>query len=350
MRKRFFLISVLTVAVLLATVLSSCAGTSGKPEVVDVEQEWASGKSLVRQFEDAGASIQVDNNFISLKRDVHLPAGTTLVLSSGESWNLNLNGHTIFKEKGDTSSAILIERGSLAVVTGRPEKYQGGIYSADGPCVRVRKGATLDVQAGTISGGDYAIEVMEGGTLKVRDGRIQASVLPVRAQFGWIGSFTGGLFSKYDSSYDQAILGDYFASVRFLESDHDFDSKWPDGFRIVQNHRYQGMAQLKISSTGGNAAYYRLYREQDVDDVLRYEDPMAEYEWFMYPGQVLTREFIAGRYILKVAEGYEFTEEDAFGDSGIYWCLEPFDFEDGKVYVIDRRNGTADTKEGFLNP
>ena len=350
MRKCISLISVMIIAVLLAAVLVSCAGTSGKPEVVDVEQAWAAGKSLAKQFEDAGASIQVDKNMISLKRDVHLPSGTTLVLNTGESWNLNLNGHTIFREKGDSEPAIVVERGSLAVVTGRPEKYQGGIYSADGPCVRVRKGATLDVQAGTISGGDYAIEVMEGGTLKVRDGRIQASILPVRAQFGWIGSFTGGLFSKYDSSYDQAILGDNFASTRILQSDHDFAAKWPDSFRIVQGSGYRGMAQLKISSTGGSAAYYKLYREQDVDDVLRYEDPMAEYEWFMYPGQVLTREFIAGRYILKVAEGYEFSEEDAFGASGIYWSLEPFDFEDGKVYVIDRRNGTVDTKEGFLHP
>ena len=61
-------------------------------------------------------------------------------------------------------------------------------------------------------------------------------------------------------------------------------------------------------------------------------------------------EFIAGRYILKVAEGYEWTDENAFGDSGIYWTLDPFDFEEGRVYSIDRHNGTADTKEGFLNP
>ena len=349
MSKRFFMIYVMTCAVVLAAVLASCA-TSGKPEVVDVEKAWAEGKSLVKQFEDAGASIQVDKNFISLKKDLHLPAGITLVLNTGETWNINLNGHTIFKEKGDASPAIVVEHGTLTIVTGRPEKYQGGVYSSDGSCIRVRKGAVLDVQAGTISGGDYAIEVMEGGTLKVHDGRIQASVLPVRAQFGWAGNFMGGLFSRYDETYDQAILGDNFASVRIPESDHDFAARWPEGFRVVQGHRYQGLAQLKISSAGGYSAYFKLYREQDVDDVLRYEDPVAEYEWFMYPGQVMTREFVAGRYILKVAEGYEFTEEGAFGDKGIYWCLEPFDFEDGKVYVIDRKNGTADTKEGFLNP
>ena len=117
MSKRYFQISVMIVAVLLTAVLASCA--SGKPEVVDVEKEWAAGKSLVKQFEDAGASIQVDNNYISLKRDVHLPSGTTLVLKTGESWNLNLNGHTIFKEKGDSDPAIMVERGTLTIVTGR---------------------------------------------------------------------------------------------------------------------------------------------------------------------------------------------------------------------------------------
>ena len=349
MSKRYFQISVMIVAVLLTSVLASCA-TSDKSKVVDVEKEWAAGKSLVKQFEDAGASVQVDNNFISLKRDVHLPAGTTLVLNNGESWNLNLNGHTIFKEKGDTSPAIMVERGTLTIVTGRPEKYQGGVYSSDGPCIRVKKGAVLDVQAGTISGGDYAIEVQEGGTLKVHDGHIQASVLPVRAQFGWIGNFSGGLFSKYDSSYDQAILGASFASTRILQTDHDFAAKWPDAFRIVQGHPYQGIAQIKLSSAGGYAAYFKLYREEDVDSVHRYEDPIPAYEWRMYPGQVLTMEFVAGRYILKVAEGYVWSDETGFGESGIYWSLEPFDFEDGKVYVIDRRNGTMDSKEGFLNP
>ena len=348
MSKRYFQISVMIVAVLLTAVLASCA--SGKPEVVDVEKEWAAGKSLVKQFEDAGASIQVDNNYISLKRDVHLPSGTTLVMKTGESWNLNLNGHTIFKEKGDSDPAIMVECGTLTIVTGRPEKYQGGVYSSDGPCIRVKKGAVLDVQAGTISGGDYAIEVQEGGTLKVHDGRIQANILPVRAQFGWIGNFSGGLFSKYDRSYDQAILGTCFASTRILQTDHDFAAKWPDAFRIVQGQPYQGVAQIKLSSAGGYSAYFKLYREEDVDDVQRYEDPIPAYEWLMYPGQVMTREFIAGRYILKVAEGYEWSDETGFGESGIYWSLEPFYFEDGKVYVIDRRNGTMDTREGFLHP
>ena len=337
-------------AILIAVLLASCASTEKKPDVVQTAVKGTEDSLFVKQFLDAGASIQVNEGFISLKKDLHLPAGKKLVLNTGEIWNLNLNGHTIFRDKGDTEPAIVIERGSMAIVTGRPEKYQGGIYSADGLCIRVQRGATLDVQAGTISGGEYAIEVMEGGTLKVRDGRIQATKLPMLVHFGWVGNFTGGLFSRYDDSYDQAILGENFASVRFLESDRDFGKKWPEGFRVVQGHRYGGMAQLKINSAGGYSACFMLYKEQDVDDVLRYEDPMPDYEWFMYPGQVMTKEFVAGRYILKVAEGYEWTDGNAFGDSGIYWSLEPFDFEDGRIYVIDRKNGTADTKEGFLNP
>ena len=337
--------------ILIAVLLASCASIGKTNESAEKAVQGTGDSPFVKQFLDAGASIEVDENgFIHLKKDLHLPSGTTLVLETGETWKLNLNGHTIFKDKGDGKPAVSIRKGTLYVVTGRPEKYQGGIYSTDGLCIKVEKGGAMNIQAGTISGGDYAIEVAEGGKLTVIDGRIQAKVLPLLVHFGWAGNFTGGLFSKYDESYAQAILGDNFASVRFLESDRDFGRKWPEGFRVVKNHSYSGMAQIKLSSAGGYTACFRLYREQDLDDVLRYEDPMPEYEWFMYPGQVLTQEFTAGRYILKVAEGYDWSDENAFGDKGIYWEVEPFDFEDGKIYVIDRHNGTADTKEGFLNP
>ena len=341
---------VLVLVVLIAVLLASCASSKGNSESVTKAVKGTEDSPFVKQFLDAGASIQVNEGFISLKKDLHLPTNTTLVLNTGEIWNLNLNGHTIFRDKGDDKPAIVLEKGSLAVVTGRSEKYQGGIHSSDGVCILVKKGATLDIQAGTIDGGSYAIEVMEGGILKVRDGRIQAGKLPLHVQFGWVGNFTGGLFSAYDDSYAQAILGENFASVRFLEQDRDFSRKWPNGFRVVQGQKYAGITYLKINSTGGYSAYFRLYREQDVDDVHRTDDPVPAYEWFMYPGQVQTQEMLAGRYILKVAEGYEWSDENAFGDNGIYWNLEPFYFEDGKVYVIERQNGTVDSKAGFLKP
>ena len=345
-RKPFVFVLVVLASVLLA----SCASSGRDSEPVAKAVKGTEESPFVKQFVDAGASIQVNEGFISLKKDFHLPSSATLVLNTGEIWNLNLNGHTIFRDKGDSKPAIVIEKGSLAIVTGRSEKYQGGVHSSDGICIQVKKGGTLDIQAGTIDGGSYAIEVMEGGILKVRDGRIQAEKMPLHVQFGWIGNFTGGLFSAYHDSYAQAILGENFASVRFLEQDRDFGRKWPGGFRVVQGQKYSGLSCLKINSTGGYSAYYRLYREQDVDDVNRIEDPVPAYEWFMYPGQVQTKELLAGRYILKVAEGYEWSDENAFGDNGIYWNLEPFYFEDGKVYVIERQNGTVDSKDGFLNP
>ncbi len=341
------------VIVLLAFLLASCASSGGgdRPEPVPKAVQGTEDSPFVKQFLNAGASVQIDKGaFISLKKDLHLPKGSSLVLDTGESWNLNLNGHTIFQEKGESKPAIEIKNGTLTVVTGRAEKHQGGVYSSDNLCFMVQKGGALDIQAGTISGGDYAIEVMDGGSLKVRDGRIQATKFPVMVHFGWAGNFTGGLFSRYHEAYAQAILGDNFASVRILSQDRDFSKKWPDAFRVVQGNKYSGLCNLKISSAGGYSAQFMLYREQDVDDVLRTDDPVPAYEWFMYPGQVMTKELMAGRYIVKVAEGYEWSDEDAFGDSGIYWGLEPFNFEDGKIYVLDRQSGTVDTKEGFLRP
>lgn len=345
--------TVLAVAVaMIAVLLVSCASSGGGgTEPMTKAVQGTADSPFVKQFQSSGASIQVDQGgFISLKKDLHLPKGTSLVLETGEIWNLNLNGHTIFQEKGESKPAIEIRSGSLAVVTGRTDKNQGGVYSSDNLCFKVLEGGTLDIQAGTISGGDYAIEVMEGGTLKVRDGRIQATKFPVMVHFGWAGNFTGGLFSRYHEAYAQAILGDNFASVHILQQDRDFAKKWPDAFRVVQGRKYGGLCNLKINSTGGYSAYYMLYREQDVDDVLRTDDPVPAYEWFMYPGQVMTKEFMAGRYIVKVAEGYEWSDDNAFGDDGIYWSLEPFYFEDGKIYVVDRKSGTVDTKEGFLKP
>ena len=348
--------AVLLCVLLIAFLLASCAstGTTGQ------EQKPAAAKSgkgsadspFVKQFLDAGASIQIDEGFISLRQDLHLKEGTSLVLDTGEIWNLNLNGHTIFQNKSGGKPAIIIASGSLAIVTGKPERYQGGVFSADGLCIKVQKGGTLDVQAGTItSNADYAIEVMQDATIKVRDGRISARVLPLQVHFGWAGNLSGGLFSAYDDAYSQAILGQNFASSRFLATDRDFSQKWPDGFRVVQGRPYGGLAYLKIGSTGGASATFRLYKEQDVDDILREKDPVPEYEWFMYPGQVHTVQLTGGSYILKVAEGStEYSDETAFGKEGIYWCMEPFYFEDAKIYAIERVNGTVDSMEGFLNP
>ena len=345
--------AVMLCIVMIIALLASCASTAqDQTPAASKSGKGSADSPFVKQFLDAGASIQIDEGFISLRQDLHLKEGSSLVLDTGEIWNLNLNGHTIFQNKGNGKPAIVIASGSLAIVTGKPEKYQGGIFCADGLCVKVQKGGTLDIQAGTISSNaDYAIEVMQDGSLKVRDGRISAKVLPLQVHFGWAGNFTGGLFSAYDDAYSQAILGQNFASSRILSSDKDFSQKWPDGFRIVQGRPYGGLAYLKIGSTGGASATFRLYKEQDVDDILREKDPVPEYEWFMYPGQIHTVQLTGGSYILKVAEGStEWSDETAFGKDGIYWCMEPFYFEDAKIYAIERVNGTVDSLEGFLNP
>ena len=351
--KRNSLLILLLCAVLSAMMMVSCAVTAEATGAVVQKYVKGSGESpFVKQFLDLGASVQIDEGFISLKQDFHLPEGKSLVLNTGETWNLNLNGHTIFQSNGGGKPAVVIESGSLTVVTGKTDKYQGGVFCADGLCFMVRKGGTLDLQAGTISSNaDYAIEVLQDATLKIHDGRISAKVLPLNVHYGWAGVFSGGQFSAYDPSYSQAILGMYFASTRFLYSDRDFAQKWPDGFRVVEGRSYGGLSYLKISSTGGLSATFRLFKEQDLDDIQRNENPVAASEWFMYPGQVHTVALTSGSYILKVAEGEgDWSEEKAFGKNGVYWCMEPFCFEDGKIYSIDRSNGTADTWERFLNP
>ena len=351
--KRSSLLIVLLLAVISLMMVVSCAGTAEATEAVVQKSGKGTAESpFVKQFLDAGASVQIDEGFISLKQDFHIPEGKSLVLNTGETWNLNLNGHTIFQSKGGGKPAIVIESGSLAVVTGKSDKYQGGVFCADGLCFRVQKGGKLDIQAGTISSNaDYAIEVMQDGNLIVRDGKISAQKLPLLVHFGWSGKLNGGLFSAYDDAYSQAILGMNFASTRLLPYDRDFAQKWTKGFRVVQGHKYEGLAYLKISSTGGLSATFRLYKEQDLDDVMREDEPVAEYEWFMYPGQVHTVALTSGSYVLKVAEGEgDWSDEKAFGKEGVYWSMDPFYFADGNIYSIDRSNGTADTWERFLNP
>ncbi|MBQ3830830.1 MAG: hypothetical protein II813_07960, partial [Spirochaetales bacterium] len=80
-------IGVVLLFVILTVVLAGCASTGSESS--------GEGGSFLDQFGDLASQIQVDGNIISLKKDIHLPSGKVLVLDSGETWNLNLNGHTI---------------------------------------------------------------------------------------------------------------------------------------------------------------------------------------------------------------------------------------------------------------
>ena len=332
--------------VMMVFVLAGCAssgGSKGSPR----------SSAFPDQFTELGGQIQVDGNIVSLRKDFHLPVGKSIVLDSNESWNLNLNGHTIMQDKSDGNPIIELKKGTLAIVNGDSNKYHGGLISSDGLCVRVDKGASLVVQAGTIVGAKYAIDVLSGGNLKVTDGRIQADVLPLQVQFGWSGTLTGGLYSKYDTSYDQVILGKYYASTRVEAKDNDFKRQWPDSFTVMEEGTYKGESFLRISTTSGYASCVRLYRTREIDEVGLDGTAIPDYEWLIYAGQVRDLPLIAGNYILKVAEGYDWTDEDAFGNDGMYWFVGPYEFTDGYLHSFETRGGTAnyskDTKEGFLN-
>ncbi|MBP5162708.1 MAG: hypothetical protein ILP16_07010 [Spirochaetales bacterium] len=338
-------LSVITILAILTVVLAGCASTGAGGS--------SGGRTFVDQFAGLESQIQVDGNIISLKKDIHLPAGKTLVLDSGETWNLNLNGHTIMQDRSEGRPVIEIVKGTLSIVNGDSSKYHGGIISSDGPCLRVGKGASLIVNAGTIVGDRYAIEVLSGGNLKVNDGRIQADTLPILVNFGWSGNLSGGLYSKYDTSYDQAILGKYYASSRVRENDKDFKRQWPDSFTIVEEGAYKGESYLRVSTTSGYSACFRLYKTREIDEIGYEGAAIPMYEWLVYPGQVKDLPLIAGNYILKVAEGYDWTDDDAFGNDGVYWYVGPYEFTDGYLHSFETRGGTAnypkDTKEGFLN-
>ena len=341
--KRVFILLML---VMMVFFLAGCASSGGSGTS-------AKGSSFPEQFIALGGQIQVDGNIVSLKKDIHMPAGKSIVLDSDEIWNLNLNGHTIMQDKSDGNPIIELKKGTMAIVNGDSKKYHGGLISSDGLCVRVGKGASLVVQAGTITGAQYAIQVLSGGNIKVSDGRIQADVLPLLVEFGWSGNLTGGLYSSFDQSYDQAILGKYYASVRVADQDMDFRRQWPDSFTIAEEGSYNGESFLRVSTTSGFSACFRLFRTRDIDELGLEGAAIPYYEWLIYPGQVKDLPLIAGNYILKVAEGYDWTDEDAFGKDGIYWYVGPYEFTEGYLHSFETRGGTAnypkDTKEGFLN-
>ncbi len=344
----------LFVAGILCLLLASCASpkteVASEPAVV----EWLQGSdssAFVKQFNDMGIPVQVKDGKVALRTDVELPEGNSIVLDTGERWILNLNGHTIRQMKSKGSAMIVVENGSLAILNGNPDIYKGGLASLDGRCVHVKTNSELIVQAGTIQGYDYAFEVDKGAILKVSDGHISGEKLPILAHEGWIGSLTGGLFSHYDESYADGIKGQFYAAIVTKYDDMVFYKAWPDAFRVAKEGAYSGKAMLRFSAPGGKAVYFKLYRTRDVLD-YNAKNAFSAYEWLMYPGQIHDVDFVAGDYILKVAEGEQWDENKAsFGDDGEYWYMDPFTFENTKVYAIDIRDGSLryhpDSLENF---
>lgn len=338
---RFFCGLVLAVAMVFSMV--SCASSKAVPGRDD--------SPFAEQFASFGATVRVKDGNLALQTDVILPPGASIVLDTNEIWVLNLNGHSIIQKACDGAPAIDIVSGTLGVVNGNANANLGGI-ACDGVCILVRSGSALQIDAGTFTGASYAVEVQSGGYIKVSGGRIQASVLPLLVHEGWGGNLIGGMFSSYDRAYDQAILGRNYACIRFGAFDSDFISLWPSAFTIAQKSEYGGTSGLKLSTTGGLLARFRLYRTHLTDSLIEAEDVQPAYEWTMYPGQVTEVYFDSGSYVLKVAEGYDWSDTSGFGAEGIYWSMPPFVFENGRVYSIStnegKRNYEPDTLSGFL--
>lgn len=341
--RKFICFAVLAFAMVVSFV--SCA--TGSKEVVGLEDS-----HFVQQFRTFGTYISVREGNIALQSDVYLTPGASIVLDTNEIWVLNLNGHSIYQNESQGAPAVDVVKGTLGIVNGSEDKDLCGIVCADGTAILIEKGASVQIDNGTVLGAPYAIEVSAGGYLKVLGGRLIGTALPICVHEGWAGNLAGGIFSAYDPAYDQAILGKSYACKRFPSSEAEFVKTHENAFLISQKTDYTGVSGLKLSTSGGLLARFRLYKTYQTDSVVLEEDVKPVFEWAMYPGQTQEVYFDSGSYVLKVAEGYDWNPETGFGEDGTYWCMEPYTFADGYVYAITTQPGKQshipDTLEGFL--
>lgn len=347
--KRF--VSVL-MAALCAVFLCSCMTSGGlRGTRPSMDSEFAAALKM-----DFGDSVAISNGTVTLQDDLQLGWDKSIVLDTGEVWEIDFNGWTIRSLGYEGEAAIKILSGGI-VFSGSSDDddygYQGGVLSEDGLCLLVGSQGAVQIKSGEFcSWGDYCIKVESGGILKVSGGSIEGEELPILAEDGWQGSFSGGWFSGYDPAYEDAVAGGLYISVRFPESAEDFAYEWPDGFCIAMKGSYSGNSQLTLEAPADRNACFRLYRTYKADAYVK-RDLRPDYQWMLGPGQKRDVLFTAGNYVLKVAEGSVWSDENAFGRSGHYWYMDPYEFYDNQAYIIQSTTqggmSNGDDMDGFLN-
>lgn len=305
---------------------------------------------------DFGDSVTISKGTITLQDDLQLGWDQSIVLDTGEVWNIDFNGWAIRSLGYEGEAAIKILSGGIVFSGSSYEDdygYQGGVVVEDGLCILVGSQGAAQIKSGEFcSWGDYCIKVEGGGLLKVSGGSIEGEELPILAEDGWQGSFSGGWFSGYDPVYEEAVSGGYYISARFPESAEDFAYEWPEGFCIARKGSYSGNSQLTLEAPEDRNACFRLYRTYKADAYVK-RDLRPDYQWMLGPGQKRDVLFTSGNYVLKVAEGSVWSDENAFGESGYYWYMDPYEFQDSHGYFMQSTTqggmSNGDDMDGFLN-
>lgn len=342
------------VFVLCIIVLASCSTMmSGGLRGVKPSANSPFAQSLL---ELDGSAFSISGSTVTLEKNLILPDGKKIVLDTGELWTFDFNGYTITFSAIEDGAAFEIISGGMIFTDGSGliyEEVPGGITVYDGCGIYIGSLGSAQIKGGKFSAlKKPCIEVAFDGILKISNGYIIGAEMPIAAEDGWQGSLSGGCYSSYNEVYESAVKSGCYISARFPEREDYFSYKFKDGFTIQKKGAYSGTSWLTIKSSENMEACYRLYRTYKADAYNK-ADQTPDYQWLLKPNQTKDVEFTSGNYVVKVAEGYNWTDENAFGRNGYYWYMDPYQFEDKLMYYFYTTTGNgmsnSDNLDGFLN-
>ena len=123
---------------------------------------------------------------------------------------------------------------------------------------------------------------------------------------------------------------------------------------LIEQREREREEELKNTPYGpGSSTLYLKAEKQSACFRLVRMDGTTEFMVLLAPGESVTKTFLCGKYILKVARGETWiSDEEAFGPSGKYSTTDAFNFESGGAYEIS--TGThgsfrGDSQSGFTD-
>lgn len=320
--KRFVTITI--ILLILCVVFCSCQSSMSMrgtaPKAESPIAEYFKGKNAVVQKD----TITLMENF---------GVGDSIEFANNELWTINLNGYSIYSTAEGPCFRIVSGGVILKNVVEGEEVRSGGIYSYN-TGVYVGTEGSFQILGGEIRAEEYAVEVARAGVLRVAGGALIGYKSPLLLEKGWSGQFTGGFFSAYEKEYSIAVPGNYYLSLMRDDSNIDYFSEFKTGFEIKKESWYSGASQLELTSPSDRDTCYRLYRPKNLYSYFGQKATPA-YQWFVKAGQKETVAFTSGEYVMKVAEGTEWTDDKAYGLKGRYWKMTPYTFKDSHAYAIE---------------